>query len=216
MNFKANEVIHVEPGETLLGYKDIRPVPEKYIKELNDLFYRLDNQPGTLILKLKQLYALLNRFNNEFVSTFTACKKGCSACCKIDVRLTHFEAEYIAMATSIPHVTSTSSQGHKSACPFLSEKGTCSIYNYRPLFCRTYHVLSDPILCNDPDAQVLQYGVQKAGMGNFIYKSASEWIYFHTYHAFGHIEFRDIRDFFPYDRSDIQSFLKTNNPKPPC
>lgn len=216
MDFKSNEVIHIEPGEMLPGYKNLRPVPERYIEELNDLLYRLNNQQGTLILKLKQLYALLNRFNNEFVSTFTTCKKGCSACCNIDVRLTTFEAEYIAAATSIPHATLPSSQGHESACPFLSGKGTCSIYNYRPLLCRTYHVLSDPILCNDPNAQVLQYGVQKAGMGNVIYKTVSEWIYFHTYNTLGNIEFRDIRDFFPYDRDDVQSFIKENGPKPPC
>ena len=216
MEIKPNSVIHLEPGESLPGYSNLKPVPDKYIDELKTLLDRMNRQPGTLLLKLKQLYAFLTRFNKDFVSTFTTCQKGCSACCKMDVQLTPFEAEYIALASSIPHRNSPLSKGHESSCPFLSEKGTCSIYNYRPLLCRTYHVLSEPELGNDLDAQGMQYGAQSANMRNFIYKTAAEWIYFQTYHTFGGIEFRDIRDFFPYDREDIQGFIKNNHPRPPC
>lgn len=216
MNIKPNSVIHLEPGESLSGYPDLKPVPDKYIADLKSLIDRLNTQPGTLLLKLKQMYAFLSRFNKEFVSTFTTCEKGCSACCRMDVQLTPFEAEYIALATTIPLRRSPLTTGHEAACPFLSEKGTCSIYNYRPLLCRTYHVLSDPALCNDLDAQVMQYGAQNANMGNFIYKTAAEWIYFQTQHVFGGLEIRDIRDYFPYDRKDIQGFLKENPAHAPC
>jgi Fe-S-cluster containining protein len=34
-------------------------------------------------------------------------------------------------------------------CPLL-EGGLCSLYDWRPLACRTYHVVSEPLLCADP------------------------------------------------------------------
>ncbi len=43
------------------------------------------------------------------------------------------------------------------------------------------------------DAQVMQYGSQSANMGNHIYKTIAEWIYFQTYHCTGKLETKDIR-----------------------
>lgn len=218
MKNENGRIIHLAPGEVLPGYENLLPVPDKYIDELKSLIDKLNvsTQPNGLLLGLKQIYALINRFNKEFVSTFTSCKKGCDSCCKMDVQLTYFEAEYIALATGIPHRNSELTSGYESACPFLSEKGTCSIYNYRPLLCRTYHVLSDPELCKDIDSDVMQYGAQSSSMGNFIYLTAARWIYHQTQHSFGSLEFRDIRDFFPYGREDIQEYIKSNVPRPPC
>lgn len=142
------------------------------------------------------MYAFLDRFNKEFVSTFTSCQKGCSSCCKMDVHLTALEATHIAQASKLTARDNPLTTGHESKCPFLSEKGTCSIYNYRPLLCRTYHVLTPPEMCNDLDAQVMQYGSQSANMGNHIYKTIAEWIYFQTYHCTGKLETKDIRDYF--------------------
>lgn len=216
MDIKPNSVIHLEPGETLPGYTNLKPVPDKYLNELKALINKLNMQSGNVYLQLKQMYAFLNRFNKEFVSTFTSCQKGCSSCCKIDIHLTALEATYIAQATKITARDSQLTTGHKSKCPFLSEKGTCTIYNYRPLLCRTYHVLTPPGLCNELDAQVLQYGVKSANMGNHIYKTMAEWIYFQTYQAIGKIETKDIRDFFPYSREDIQRFVHQTPPRPFC
>ncbi|MDQ9126815.1 YkgJ family cysteine cluster protein [Serratia fonticola] len=216
MEIKPNSIIHLEPGEAMPGYGKLRPVPDKYINELKSLINKMNMQPGSVFLKLKQLYALLNRFNKNFVSDFTNCKKGCAHCCKMDVQLTPLEAEYIVHATKIPAINSPLSTGNTSMCPFLSEKEVCSIYNFRPLLCRTYHVLSDPYLCEDPDAQVMQYGAQSANMGNFIYKTVAEWIYFQGYQSTGKIDFRDIRDYFSHERSDVLDHLKVNPPRHPC
>ncbi len=51
--------------------------------------------------------------------------------------------------------------------------------------------------------------------GNHIYKTIAEWIYFQTYHCTGKLETKDIRDYFPYPREDIQRFLH-HNPAPFC
>ncbi len=56
----------------------------------------------------------------------------------------------------------------------------------------------------------MQYGSQSANMGNHIYKTIAEWIYFQTYHCTGKLETKDIRDYFPYPREDIQRFLHHN------
>ncbi|MGN2498837.1 YkgJ family cysteine cluster protein [Serratia nevei] len=211
-----DKVIHLEPGETLPGYKHIKPVPEKYISQMKGLIDKLNHQNGSIYLQLKQIYAFLQHFNKDFVSGFTSCKKGCSHCCKIDIQLTPIEAQYIAFATKIPPAPQNATTGHNSPCPFLSEKEVCSIYNYRPLLCRTYHSLSEPELCKDASSTVMQYGTAKANMGNFIYKTAAEWIYFQVQQATGRVDIADIRDFFPYDREDIQKHLKNQPPRPPC
>lgn len=216
MDINPKSVIYLAPGETLPGHTKIRPVPDRYIKELQGLLDKLNVQHGTVFLKLKQLYAFLTRFNKEFISTFTSCNKGCSSCCKIDVQLTALEAEYISRSSTVPARDNPLTTGHETQCPFLSEKGTCTIYNYRPLLCRTYHVLSDPALCADPDAPVLQYGSQNADMGNYIYKTIAEWVYFQTLHTTGKLDVRDIRDFFPYSRGDVQDFIKHNPPRSFC
>ncbi len=71
MDIKPNSVIHLEPGETLPGYSNLKPVPDKYFDELKALINKLNMQSGNIYVKLKQMYAFLNRFNKEFVSTFT-------------------------------------------------------------------------------------------------------------------------------------------------
>ncbi len=43
----------------------------------------------------------------------------------------------------------------KTPCPFL-EKGSCLIYQARPLACRTYHSLENPRKCRNPLRQVRQ------------------------------------------------------------
>jgi hypothetical protein len=62
----------------------------------------------------------------------------------------------------------------------------------------------------------MQYGAQNSNMGNFIYHTAARWVYHQTKHTFGKMDFRDIRNFFPYERDDIQTYVKINTPRPPC
>lgn len=213
-----DKIIYVNGVEDSSAYRKLKPVPDKYIEDMKLLMMKINLQQGgsSPQLGMKQVYAFLTRFNKNFVSTFTTCIKGCSACCNMDVQLTEFEAEYIVAASKIPHQSSALTINNHSPCPFLSIKGTCSIYNYRPLFCRTYHSLSSPELCNDKSNLIVQYGTLKANMGNIIYKTAAQWIYFQNKMIFGSLNIKDIRDFFPYKRNDIQAFLNANPPKSPC
>ena len=134
--------------------------------------------------------------------------KGCSHCCHMDVQITALEADYIYLATGIPHNPDAKlTINHKTSCPFLSNTGFCTIYDYRPLFCRTYHALSAPDLCGIKNAEITQYGSMGCDMGNIIYRGVMIWIHFQNQHATGGI-IKDIRDFFPHDPDLMHRHMK--------
>lgn len=191
---------------------ELPPVPRALLDEVDNLINVRFNGPGTLIEHLRVAYSFLEKVSREHVSTFVTCKKGCSHCCRMDVQITTFEAEYIVMATGIPHIPNAKlTTGNKGACPFLSNAGECSIYAFRPLLCRTYHSLSDPKLCADPSAYIDQYGSMESDMGNILYRGIATWIHYQNMHVNGDV--KDIRDFFPHKPADIHRHLATNAPK---
>lgn len=101
-----------------------------------------------------------------------ACKRGCSHCCHIPVAMTDVEARFIGKAIgtapripvgmqSAVEMLAADTQpdafglpgspgpdaGYASPCPFLHD-GECSIYENRPLACRTQVSLDvDDLLC---------------------------------------------------------------------
>jgi len=104
------------------------------------------------------------------------CARGCSGCCHLHVTVTRPEAEIALEAADdvewpldlermrdqakartdedwrqLPH--------EARRCLFLTDAGACAIYEYRPLACRRYFVVSDPADCdslNRPGQQVQQ------------------------------------------------------------
>ena len=186
------------------------PFPDEYLAEAARLVNVEFNRPGMLLEKLASAYAFIDKVNSEHISKFTSCNKGCSHCCRIDVQLTNFEAEYIAVMTGVPHVIDSElSKGHRgSPCPFLKNNGECSIYLYRPLFCRTYHVMTEPALCAKVDADVLAYGTMGGKMGNLAYLGLTQWIHYQDLCMVGRIVLKDIRDFFPHGRDRILRHLR--------
>lgn len=186
---------------------DLPPIPPHFVDEANELINVQCNRPGPLLQKMQLVYAFLDRVN-QYVATFVTCSKACSHCCHMDIQLTLFEAEYLSVATDVPlRHQAPLTTGHEGACPFLSDHGTCSVYMHRPLFCRTYHSLSDPRLCATPGAAVRQYGSQESNMGNPLFLGAKSWIYFQNQQITGGVV-RDIRDFFPHSRQDIQMHMQ--------
>lgn len=172
---------------------------------LNDRF----NEPGDLLGYMTTAYKLIDKVNSEFVSKYASCSRGCSSCCRMDVQITSFEAQYISNATGIPGVPQGQlTRGHKTACPFMSQVGECTIYAVRPLFCRTYHVLSDPQQCAVLGAPVAQYGSIESGMGNAVFHGMATWVHFQNHQAEG--EIKDIRDFFPHKGSDMRRHVDSH------
>ncbi len=91
----------------------------------------------------------------------------CSFCCHSTILMSRFEKEYIRKIVKLngikPNKERNKLQNNKPeaelkwvdrACPFLSStdgKGNCSIYEIRPLVCRTHNSLEDPNKCMKED-----------------------------------------------------------------
>lgn len=132
----------------------------------------------------------------RMVAPVSACKKGCSHCCKMAVVITSDEAEAIGSAINVtPHkpVQSLKSQEEMAQrfmgvpCPFL-ENDVCSIYAFRPLPCMTHYNLSSyPEICdvvNHPGHDVPNLDMRQLWL-------ASAMVNLET------SVFADIRSFFP-------------------
>lgn len=187
---------------------ELPPIPSRFFEQSRALLDRVNRSPESLGVKLGAVYRLLNDMV-PFVAGFTTCSRGCSHCCRIDVQITTFEAEYIYMHTGVPHVNeSPATAGHRGTpCPFLRDNGECGIYAVRPMICRTYHAAGDPALCADPNAQQILYGSTIDGkFGNPIYAGWMQWV--HHQNAAGRGAMKDIRDFFPHPREQIQAQLQ--------
>ncbi|PFM65470.1 preprotein translocase subunit SecA [Bacillus cereus] len=105
------------------------------------------------------------------------CKKGCTACCFQKVALQKIEFQQINMymdkktkkivknnlkTSKIRKKTPTELQTDRKSslepCPFLDiTKGACSIYNVRPLSCRSHFVGSNPNMCNEITGTVAKF-----------------------------------------------------------
>lgn len=95
-----------------------------------------------------------------------SCNKGCSFCCHSEINMSKFEFMYIKAKTIqnniIPNYERKLAQMEKpnnelnymeKACPFLSDENSvgkrlCTIYEFRPLICRTHNSLSEYRFCN--------------------------------------------------------------------
>ncbi len=64
-----------------------------------------------------------------------ACKRGCHDCCAPGLTVLPVEAEAIARYTEVHHTTPGA---RDDRCTFLSDDGACTIYQARPLLCRTH------------------------------------------------------------------------------
>lgn len=90
----------------------------------------------------------------EYQREYLCCKKGCSHCCKRgDYPMSEIEFKYIMKGFEkldentkeiIKHNIQEVKKGDTDSyiCPFLIEN-QCSIYEYRPIVCRTFGVLTE-------------------------------------------------------------------------
>lgn len=105
--------------------------------------------------KHQRLIAVVKRIH-DIVAPVAACRQGCSHCCNMAVTISSHEAELIGKAIGVPprnaqmnlDQASMVEQYMNVPCTFLKD-GECSIYEHRPLPCRThFNVSSFPQLCD--------------------------------------------------------------------
>jgi Fe-S-cluster containining protein len=102
-----------------------------------------------------------------------SCKKGCSACCHMEVEVTNYEAEIlkdvVANGYTIDRerLKAQSQRGLQdkawregmrntnNPCVFLDGEGSCGIYENRPVMCRRHSVTSPAKNCETLDATIV-------------------------------------------------------------
>lgn len=107
--------------------------------------------------RIRRLRFLAGQWS-ALTSSAGACRAKCTHCCHIGVVVPQEEAELIAKAIGVatsPHAQTYGIHDAKDAggeffgkpCTFLTDKG-CSIYEHRPLVCRTLvNMDADDLLC---------------------------------------------------------------------
>lgn len=101
-----------------------------------------------------------------------SCKKGCSACCHMEVEVTNYEAEILVNLLKNGHAVDQKRlyqqsmrnpqdprwkdglRNPENRCVFLNAEGACSIYEDRPVMCRRHSVTSPAKSCETLDAPI--------------------------------------------------------------
>lgn len=120
----------------------VKAIPLELSRREDTIQRKLASENASPRNKLQKIYSLMT----ELVKTaepYVACSNGCSACCKMNVMISQFEANFIEKATGIKPKQVTSSLLHPQdkfigiPCPFLKDD-SCSIYDARPFACRKH------------------------------------------------------------------------------
>lgn len=115
----------------------------KLIKLEAGLYSRLQKAKLNPLKKLKSLYGAMDIIFSH-VDAFTPCKKGCSACCHYNVSISEIEIAYIESNEKIKRSQHIGPKRdfHGEPCVFLSNSGSCGIYESRPFMCRRHTALT--------------------------------------------------------------------------
>lgn len=114
------------------------------------------SRKGSSSQKLFKLLEVADEIS-KVVGKVAPCRQGCSHCCRMAVTIGSAEARVIGEAirvppSPVPAVIRTHDEVIEKymqvPCVFL-KRGSCQIYDHRPIVCRTYFNLSDyPELCS--------------------------------------------------------------------
>lgn len=136
------------------------------------------------------------------VGQVSACRIGCSHCCKMAVGISSIEAGFLGEAIGVvPHTVegygeSIVEKYINTVCPFL-KNNQCVIYAHRPLVCRThFNVSAYPEQCdtiNNPGRDVPNINFTEV------------WNHYGVLDLMHGAVLADIRDFFPYGLDEVAS-----------
>lgn len=129
--------------------------------------------------KLGMLYSLMQALSDA-IRPLTPCKKGCSACCHINVVVSELEVAYIDEHTKHRRLRKAlpKQDFHGTPCPFLSN-GQCSIYSARPFVCRRHHALTpnaywcEPQRCNDHEFSMIGFTEVDKAFGVILHEAGA-------------------------------------------
>lgn len=135
-----------------------------FLQQINDA--KKTDSDSEILLGLYKLYDEIWSEVPDRIKSEIKCRKGCSFCCHINVDIHDTEANLIfeelgaqGKYGKIDWNTLEKQKGldineriksSDSKCIFL-ENGDCSIYEFRPVSCRKFFVVSDPKNCDVSD-----------------------------------------------------------------
>jgi Fe-S-cluster containining protein len=167
-----------------------------WLLKMDDYLVRLLALNASRRSKIRSLYIFADRINSA-VTPFSACNTDrCSHCCHQAVALTAGEAARIGEALGVAPMRPAASYDRSAStraysgvrCTFLDEQSRCSIYEHRPIACRTYFSIgATPFFC-DTAIPSEQSKVRVLELSRFWYAYAV---------IFNDPLVGDIREFFP-------------------
>lgn len=147
-------------------YKENSDAMLKQAYKFLPTFREIQNQKGNLGL-IEFAFEMVDKILAKAeIFKKASCNKSCSFCCHSEINMSKFESLYIKSKliknNIIPNeqrkkiqmeTPSNSLKYMDKACPFLSDENVsgqrlCSIYEFRPIVCRTHNSLSEIRFCD--------------------------------------------------------------------
>jgi len=141
-----------QPGDIEFAYTSEKVAEHKY-----DVLQRfLNNRHASTSKKLERIHAFIDWLIEDLgVQNESVCQRGCAHCCVVDVDVGLIEAAYIADKTGLTLLDrkTRAKKGYhldNHYCPFLDQsKGECTIYEFRPIVCRSFYAFDSPDYCRE-------------------------------------------------------------------
>lgn len=136
----------------------ILPVALKLVKQFNEIKSEAGNEEF-----MQLIYENVEKIKiKSKMSEVISCSKSCSFCCHDEINLSKNEVEYLLSKIKennvkpnrrLLKIQNKTEDFHKikwahKACSLLDSNGNCSVYEFRPMICRTHNSTIDPKFCN--------------------------------------------------------------------
>lgn len=117
-------------------------VPKSLLTREDALTSDVARENASARSKLRRVYSVMDEIS-AYRADHVACRRACSACCRMNITITSLEAGFIAASTGRAAAQIITTIAHAQdkfvgrPCPFLVAE-ECSIYDSRPLACRKH------------------------------------------------------------------------------
>ena len=132
--------------------RDTNALRKKIARRMDKLKIKLAAGTDTVTL-MRRVYSFVDWLVETLGhNKYSVCQRGCAYCCAVSVDVSRLEAEAIAIATgrAMKNPTTLIRHAGNDYCPLLNQStGECSVYELRPLTCRTFATMDSPEYCVD-------------------------------------------------------------------